>query len=497
MKDISQMLIKDLRNTLSSLNTSEGSMSASLYETARALCFRPNNIHETLDWIISRQKNDGGWGLPACEISRDVPTLAAILALHRFGAAEKTKTAAQAGLEYLGKSAGKWLANEEPPNGAELFIPGMVKDAKEAGLSIPHEQYAALIEMGGNRIELIRTYFHPEKTKAIAASWEDWGITADPALVDSAGSVGHSPATTAAWLKMAGDNPALAEQAAAAVNYLTRSAGATGVGIPEVLPAAFPSYRFEQSFSLWALLAAGLLKAPELEDVVTPLAKNLVPAIQASGIGASDSFQPDGDDTGAALGVARALGFQVDVSILRQFEKGDHFCAWSFEMQSALSVSARALCTLSAFGEAAPLSLEKIISEQLPNGRWEGDKWQSSWIYTTMHCVLALSEWNKLEAAEKGAVALIKNQQKDGGWGMDNSTPIETAFALIALQDMGRKGFQSTAFKQSREQALTFLLDKYSSEAFTDMLWLAKDEYSPQNIDRVFILAAILAEQML
>src|SRR5690606_41668810 len=60
-------------------------LSPSVYDTAQALRFCPptQGAERTVAWLLEQQHNDGGWGNPAAPRTRDLPTLAAILALHR------------------------------------------------------------------------------------------------------------------------------------------------------------------------------------------------------------------------------------------------------------------------------------------------------------------------------------------------------------------------------------------------------------------------------
>ncbi len=496
MNDLETHLVDDLRDTLHAIAHEPGSVSASVYETAQVIMsLGPTaTTPEALAWISDQQKADGGWGLVHLPDARQVVTLTAVLALHQFGQSDHTRQAKAAGLAYLHQLAAQGYFMTTPSNGAELIIPMLLAAADKAGLTISHTPYQKMIEKGERRRLLVQMIPQIEKTQAIF-SWEAFGSEPKPEYVDSSGGVGHSPAATARWLALAHHDPALADKRAQVEAYLRGASAVTQTGLPDVVAAAYPTHRFEQSFVLWAMMVANLLSDGRFTAHVSPIIDALAQAIGPHGLGASDHIMPDGDDTAAALAVLKTWGRAVDTAVLRHFEADHYFFAWHRELQSSVSITARAVHTLGLFGQTAPGPFQAMLAQQEADGRWPGDKWQCSWLYTTLHCFLAALQQGAADAAQKALAAFLRHQNADGSWGEAAPTPVETAYALLALQAASRAGHAQEAIAQSRQRGFAYLQGRHQpGRPFLDRLWLTKDEYNPRQIDRAFVLCSMLAE---
>ncbi len=499
MSRIIDILLTDLRSLITGLGKDGGLISPSVYNTAQVLRFFPpqQGVWPALDWLLGQQQADGGWGDPAAPLARDVPTLASVLALHTYGNRKATHEAAQAGLAFLRRQVGQWRQPrpDELPVGVELLLPWLLDEAAALGIELPREFYATLVTLGKHRRSLIARMQHGASTTA-AHSWEAWGTDPEPKLIDGAGGVGHSPAATAAWLNAATERTDLAEVREAAQRYLVQAAAATGEDIPGVVPTVWPITRFEQAFVLYILLIAGLLEHPQLQDVVPAQVNNLASALQPSGLGMSDFFIPDGDDTAAGIAVLTAAGHQVDLAILRQFENGDHFTTFPGELQPSLSTTARAVHTLTLSGEEIAPRLQKFLIEcQCPDGRWPSDKWHSSWLYTTLHVVLALRQSGNMRAMKSAVDAMLAYQHADGGWGMESkSTTTETAYGVLTLRMLRDYGLLAPNALVALRKAYQWLLRNYRPFNMSeDKYWIDKELYRPYRVDRAFELSAMLA----
>jgi hypothetical protein len=272
---------------------------------------------------------------------------------------------------------------------------------------------------------------------------------------------------------------------------LQQAAAATGTGIPGVMPTVWPIARFEVLFGMYALLIAGLLDHPALSDVVQPHLDEIRASLTSAGFSFSDHFAADGDDTAAALAVLSARGEKVDLSVLRYFEHDDHYCTWRQELQPSLSATARAVHVLSQADVPVEAQQRFLLERQREDGRWAGDKWNSSWLYATWHAVLALQPSSHHEALAGAWQAVLNHQHADGGWGLGGvSNATETAYGVGILHQLQRHGYCATG---PLAQAQQWLLHNYRPFApATFACWLGKEVYRPLRVDRVFELVAAM-----
>ncbi len=273
MRRTRDLLLTDLRHTINDLGHDGALTSPSIYDTAQVARLAPpeEGVWPALHWLIAQQHEDGGWGDPSLPRTRDLPTLAAILALHTYATRADAREAARTGLAFLHRQAIHWSGDlpEDLTAGIELLLPRLLEEANALGLVVACEPYATLIALGGRR-RRIMAQLKPQAGTTAFYSWDAWGSEPHPGLIDGVGSVGHSPAATAYWLHLAGSRPELGDAAAVARDYLRRASAAAAVNISGVVPTCWPTPHFERVFSLHALYLAGLLDMPALADVVEP-----------------------------------------------------------------------------------------------------------------------------------------------------------------------------------------------------------------------------------
>ncbi|XIA67397.1 hypothetical protein ACFIOY_18020 [Bradyrhizobium sp. TZ2] len=101
-------------------------------------------------WLLAQQQADGGWGEPGHPLYRDVPTAAAVLALHARDDGERHRSAIAAGIQFLKGQHALWQAPlaEDIPIGIELILPRLLVEANAVGLALPAKQYDALVQLG-------------------------------------------------------------------------------------------------------------------------------------------------------------------------------------------------------------------------------------------------------------------------------------------------------------------------------------------------------------
>ena len=490
-------LITDLRLLIADLGTAGGAISPAVYDTAQLLrfCPPPAGSGPALDWLQMQQQVDGGWGPAAVPLTRTVPTLAAVLALHAHATEPAMRTAVARGLAFLRHHADQWreFQIDALPVAAELILPQLLDCAERAGLHIPREPYTALEALGRERRQrLVR--LPPAAATPASHAWEAWGGAADARFIDARGSVGHSPAATAAWLCKARASTHLTGSIAAARRYLDLASAATGVSIAGVVPCVWPLDGFEHGYGLYSLLAAGLLDHPALRDIVAAALRAHAGRLRPHGYGHSHLFMPDGDDTAVGLAVLRAAGHPVDLGPLHRYATEDYFATYLGELNPSLVCTAHAVVALRLAGEDATRSQRFLHEHQLASGQWPADKWHSSWIYTTFEVIQALLPSADCHVLAQAAQALLVHQHPDGGWGTQGaSTTTETAYAILALHALHLSRRLPGNYSDPLRRAGCWLLRAYRPcREHPYQGWIGKELYRPHRVDQAFELSALL-----
>ncbi|MFY0521657.1 hypothetical protein ACN28I_00010 [Archangium gephyra] len=346
-----------------------------------------------MEWLLQQQHADGGWDNPKVLRARDMPTLAAVLALHVRGKDERAKRAVERGLEFIRQQRPYWtVLPEDLLVGVEMNLPRLLDAAVDLGLDVPVDQYAAVIEDGKRRREKLGRLkqFFPGTPPAL--TFEGWGTEPDPALIDPDGGIGPCPAATAACDRPGQDRPELQEHVARARRYLKASEAGTDVRLPGVVPATWRIDPIEQGWGLFAVLCAGLLDHPLLADDenVQKHLDVLEKALSRGGIGFTKYFMPDGDDTAVVLAVLTAAKRPADMKILRQYERGQHFFTYPQDAPLADHHRARGDGVEPRGREHGAVGARHARHAGARTAARLLDKWQISWLYTTAQVMLSI-----------------------------------------------------------------------------------------------------------
>ena len=262
-------LLDELRNLMGDLGEDGGLISPSVYDTAQVLRRYPppEGVEPGLEWLLGQQRQDGGWGEPEKPITRDIPTLAAMLALHELGHGRPAQAAVEAGREFLERREWSWqdVPMDAVPIAAELILPDLLEQAHAAGIHLAPERYARLLRLRQRKLAALKRHTLVAG-QAPTYSWEALGAPAHDHLIDATGSVGHSPSATAAYLRAcAREGVAPRRPLQAAERYLRLASRATGQGVPGVVPTVWPISGFERLYGLYALHLTDLLAEPSLQ----------------------------------------------------------------------------------------------------------------------------------------------------------------------------------------------------------------------------------------
>ena len=491
-------MLTELRALIADLGKGGGIISPSVYDTAQVLRLYPPNedIEPAFQWLLAQQRADGGWGSAETPYARDVPTLAASLALHMHYQG-KQQAAVDAGLAFLQQQADQWreLPIDALPIATEMILPYLIEEANAHGLALDPAPYAVLYQLRNRKREKIGK--RPLQAGAAPTySWEALGQNVDTLLPDHSGGIGHSPAATAAWLCQAMARPELAEPCVTARRYLAKAAAATGIGIPGVVPNVWPIVGFELSYAPYALLITGLLQHPALQDVVDPVMDELwVTMKRGHGVSFGQYFTPDVDVTGVAITALQGTSRPVDPNLIFQFKNNNHFCTYPQELNPSVFSNAHALYALSLSDKRYIATEEFLIERQCKDGQWLPDKWHSSWLYTTLEVSLTLDVLGYTTHVMRALKAFIQNQKSDGGWGSGcSATRVETSYAIIALQMAQKRGYLDRQGVYALERGFEWLCRNFQAPTKADeMLWLGKEIYAPYRVDRIYELSALLS----
>jgi hypothetical protein len=491
-------LLIELRSQIKQLGSEGGLVSPSVYDTAQVLRLYPPavGVGPGIEWLLTQQHADGGWGVPTVPSARDVPTLAAILTLHVYRHRFAVTHVIEAGLDFLKGQAYQWqsLHIDLIPIAGEMILPYLLEEAARMGMVIDQAPYARLFELRRRKLIYLDGRSLPCNS-APTYSWEALGFSHQSAVLHPRTGVGHSPAATAAWLHTAqevGEDNALCTQAEA---YLARAAATTGIGIPGVMPMVHPITGFEYSYGLYALLLTGLLDHPALQDVVAPLIAKLRDMVkQEQGLSFGAQFVADVDDTAVAVVVLQAAQQSPDLQLVRRFWRDDHFYTYDHELNPSVFSNAHALHALVLCHERSEVTENFLIRKQTEGGAWGADKWHTSWQSTTMEVVAALVQLGYEDELHQAGQALINDQNFDGSWGQPTGARmLETTYSIIALQLLTSNPRLAEAVQPALKRGWQWLWEHRDNIFTVESSWLGKEVYSAVRVDNIYKLCALLS----
>jgi halimadienyl-diphosphate synthase len=488
-----------------------GQMSPSIYETGRLVALAPwlRGHADRLRFLVRTARGGGEWGRPGPYGL--VPTLsavdAALAAILRGDTVPPGLPAAlDRGLAYLAGALGGPQPLPDTP-AIEVIVPNLVSSVN-----------AHLRRLDGigplpvpPGLPDVAAALRSRPTLPVKALHSLEALDAPPDLVRGLvptppGSVGASPAATAAWL---------------AAREPDRHAGGAGQGGPvgdavlflEALsdlyqgpvPSVVPIGTFEIAWVGAWLLEAGVAVPSHFRTI---LSGSLGPAGTSGGPG----LPPDADTTSVVLAVLSRLGHEPDLDCLLAYDGGGHFRTWAGERTASVTTNAHVLDVLGArlmrrpglaprYGAARRRVVAWLVGQQRADGSWT-DKWHASPFYATASCTLALSRFGGAGARPAVARAvrwLVETQYPDGSWGLWRPTAEETAYAVHALAGR-RHAVRDRSVARAVNCGRAWLLwrtgggpDRTGPDDDEPALWHDKDLYRPAAIVRAAVLSALLA----
>ncbi|RKR86405.1 prenyltransferase/squalene oxidase-like repeat protein [Micromonospora pisi] len=487
-----------------------GRVAPSVYESARLITLAPwlTGHAERLRFVLAAQRADGGWGPPGGYAL--VPTLSAVESLLTVLRADEAgsppavrRTEVLASVERALVTLGGWLGDEGPnvPDtpAVDLIVPALVEainvrlDRLPADSLTPQARTPLGLPrgMGGDRLVGVRRLIAsgarvPAK---LAHSFEVVGAAAGaPPGVGPGrlGTVGASPAATAAWIAVAG-------AARGARSHLRELALRQGGPVPCPIPITV----FERAWVSSGLARVGIPLRARRE-----LVESLTAALGPTGASTGPGLPTDADTTSVTLYALGHLGAPVAPESLWGYDTGGHFATWPGEDGASVTTNAH---VLDAFGQhlatrpAAESRYAAVVhrlsgwlrDQQRADGAWH-DRWHASPYYATACAVLALHEYGRgpalAQAVDRAVDWVLGSQRPDGSWGRWSGTAEETAYALHVLLGLGRstRGRLAEAVRGGRAY-----LRRTAGRQPQTALWHGKELYAPAAIVESVTLAAL------
>ncbi|GGV11086.1 hypothetical protein GCM10010182_34110 [Actinomadura cremea] len=504
-----------------------GQASPSVYETGRLVTFVPwlSGHAERVAFLLARQRPDGVWGAPDDGYAL-VPTLSAAEALLSVliapaGAHSDDAVVAHAVARALAAVSARMCGPSAPaldlPDlpAIELIVPALVAQINESLEKLRERPVPGLEVWAGHRLSppagldpaklgLVRSLLAsgadvPQKLVHALEIAGHAPVGLPQLRPEQTGTIGASPAATAAWL---GSDPAAPSSPARW--YLETVVAEHGGPVP----CGFPLTVFERG---WVL--AWLARAGVRFSVPPELVLSLTAPLGPLGTPAADGLPADADTTSGALYALALLGAPHPPDALHAYELDTHFCTWQGEDGASITTNAH---VLEAFGQyltvhsdglddvdaaryrtSARKATGWLREQQGLDGSWR-DRWHASPFYATACAAIALAGFGGPESG--GAVAaarrwVLETQRKDGSWGHWEGTAEETAYAVQLLLLTGDTAEPRTlrAVRRGCPHLLRALAEP--DDDAEPPMWHDKDLYRPSAIVRAAIISALaLAE---
>ncbi len=448
---------------------------------------------DLIEWLLENQHPDGSWGgrIPYYH-DRIISTLAAIIALHENGSAPRTRDAIKRAERYLWQHLHRLPLDPYELSGFELIFPTLLDEARTLGLDVPtHTCGYGEIQTAKLRLLPPQKLYSP--LISTVYSLEFLGRRGDvdqlQQAVNSSGSIGNSPATTAYYLSLRQRDGGLDERS---LTYLE-----TILERDRVI-TVYPFRVFELAWVLNNLIFSG---QPITDFADAAIFRKLLAEMGPTGIALDPTFGiPDGDITSVCCRVLLSAGYDVSPSILAHFENQEThiFRTYHYERNVSVSTNTHALDALNLMPEYPnQAEVKKHVIIALLNNRqyhiyWT-DKWHGSPYYASAHALVGLLQEGShlIHECRHTVDWIIHNQHDDGSWGFyHHGTIEETAYALMALLHYHR--YRPVNVDVLHRGAACLARMHQANDATYPELWLAKSIYAPYDIIRSAILATLI-----
>jgi halimadienyl-diphosphate synthase len=449
---------------------------------------------DLIEWLLENQYPDGNWGGQIVYYhDRIICTLAAAIALHENGDTSQAQQAVRQAERYLWRHLHKLPHDPFELSGFELILPTLLDEARTLGLDVPTHT-CGYGDIQTTKLRLIPPHMLYSSHISTVYSLEFLGRAGEPdrlrQAINSSGSVGNSPATTAYYLSLCNHNGDKDEQALAYLETVREQ---------NRMITVYPFHVFELGWVLNNLIYSSLSIEAFADQAMLD---RLYTALGPTGIALDPTFGiPDGDITSVCCRVLLSAGYNVDPLILANFENQEAqvFRTYDYERNLSVSTNTHALDALSLFPDYPNQDKvrKQVIITLLDNRKYNiywVDKWHASPYYVTAHALVGLlrEEDYLIHECRHTVDWILHNQHDDGSWGFfQGGTAEETAYALTAL--LHYHHYEPIADPDILHRGAAYLASTYQrADSIYPELWLAKSIYAPYDVIRSAILAALI-----
>ena len=456
---------------------------------------------ECLDYIRRNQLIDGSWGAikPFFIFDRIVSTLSAVICLKQWNYIDDQDIIAQ-GVKFI-KNNLIHIGNlneikSQLSAGFELLLPALIDESNQMGLYFGSD--GVIDEYRKEKERKVKMIKYCEQSNRDMPGFGSWYFSLEglgslytneqiEGMIDSNGLICGCYSATAFALIRGIESKASLEQIREIVN---NNQGA--------VPTVCPMRVFDLAWSINYLYFSGYpISNTKLDTHLESLSsiwnekKGLVG-------GTTSGLPPDADDISNTLLVLKLtdrLTEEEPTKSLMRFFRGGYFISYEAEIQPSLTTNINCLIALSHLNMDAPLvNTRNIICEWTKNYIIENnysfeDKWHLSKYYGMSRSLIAFL-YNDLEFGKTILEKIKSEQNNDGGWGMDGSTPIESAYVIIAISHWVRNS-NADSCDEGRvclERAKNYM--RVANNEDIPSFWIDKTLYSLINLDKLAILCA-------
>lgn len=482
--ELKKFLIKEIKDLLNNLG--DGDISPSAYDTAWVARIPSKDdpskpmFPQCLQWVKDNQLEDGSWGAKDIEYYHDriICTLSCIIALKIWGEDEGM---IERGVRYVNENTSNLCNDAFETIGFEVLFPSLFNECVDLQIQIYVE--GKLLEDYrqdyNTKLEKIPLGILGKKHTTISHSLEFLGSTLRnydiSKQVGENGSIGNSPSASAAVLMAEGKG----------LEYITSILKKYG----NYVPTLYPLEVFERVWVLDHVVNTDLTHS--LQEWVIPHVSYLDKLWSETGLSMSKYFPTsDIDDTCVGYSILKGYGIEKPLSVFEAYEFDSGFFCYPGEMNGSISHLSNLVKTLyneqdSELGAHLYDKAFKQLSSLITSSNLFKDKWNISKYYILSRLPKALIHTRK-DIRDIATELVFSSQNKDGSWGMENSSIEETSYVVSFLLNSFPV---NRDLKKILHSAFTFLLRNYWKEQSNT--WIGKVLYTPYNIRNMAILTSL------